>query len=175
MSEENTSSAPDAQDELAGSTVNPISSPATDPMKRVEEHARASIIAANGNAELLLPHVVSKLGWRQDGDDIVVFSTDGEGDDAGTHVVEQLKANPAYGAAFSSASRQETASTPPSTPPSTPAEDQPADPIQNSKQGSGAASSQPFAPASVNASNPLAIGYALRDIARGQTRVNFDA
>lgn len=174
MSETNTPSESGTEDKL-------------DPAKVIENQARESILAGNGNPELLLPHVVSKLAWRKSDDGITIFSDQAEGMEASTAIVAELKANPAYRGAFDQASEpnssetdsseadsSETGGVAPAEESSQAASDQSSAELSNSKQGSGAASSQPFTPASVDAHNPLAVGYALKEIASGQVRVNFE-
>lgn len=135
---------------------------ATDPNhaeKMLQRAAHDAIIAAGGSPDLLMPHITPQLGWRRDGDEIIVFSKTGDGPSACQELVAEMKANPAFTAAFPAAVK-----------PQQPAPDQPIP----AKQGSGASSSQMVAPATIDASSPLAIGHALKDIARGHVRVRFN-
>ncbi len=143
--------------------------------QKIEEAARSAITKAGGNAELLLPHIKAKLGWRKDGDEVVVFSDKGEGDDGCNALVKSYRDNPNFSQAFTpsgDASSQaetggqaETQSAPETQGQATP---------QEPKMGSGAVPSASFTPNAIDGGDPLAIGHALKSIASGQMRVRFD-
>ena len=138
-----------------------------DPTELIKVHAAKAITDAGGNAALLLPHIVNQLGWRKDGDEITIFSSSGEGDENIKSLVQALRRDNRYRAAFQAnqtldEDHQENAD---------------ASLVQmprSNKSGSGSGQTAPFTTQSVKSTDPLALGYALRDIASGKTRVNFN-
>ncbi len=149
---------------------NPDNMPEKPPLngeETVEAAARNAITKAGGNAELLLPHIKAKLGWRKDGDDMIVFSDKGEGDDGCDALVKSYRDNPNFSQAFTQ--NPDAPETPemPETPEAPETQMPP-------KMGSGAAVSAAFIPNSIDGGDPLAIGYALKGIASGQMRIRFD-
>lgn len=139
------------------------------PQDIVNTHAHEAIVKAGGNPDLLMPHVTAKLGWRKSDDGHVVFAEGGEGAEGSDSVVEALKQDPKFKAAFTLSA--------PSQAPSSGETFEPTDTssVSSPKSGSGASPAATVAPALVNANDPLAVGYALKDIASGKARVRFNA
>ena len=127
-----------------------------DPAAMIKDQAQQAILDAGGNPELLLPHITSQLGWRKDDDGVTIFSDQGEGPGMIRQLVDRLKANKGFAQAFSPVGS-----------------DDPAPPPSN-KSGSGARASINNPRHGIKSSDSLALGYALRDIAAGKTKVNFN-
>ncbi len=148
--------------------------------QKIEEAARSAITKAGGNAELLLPHIKAKMGWRKDGDEVIVFSDKGEGDDGCNALVNSYRDNPNFSQAFTpsgDASSQAETQSAPETEGQPEAQGQTTSgqaAPQEPKMGSGAVPSASFTPNAVDGGDPLAIGHALKGIASGQMRVRFD-
>ena len=154
---------------------NAAISGADDPKQIIQDHARQAIVDAGGNPQLLLPHITSQLGWRQDDDGITVFSAEGEGAESVRALVDQLKANDDFASAFGAADQTKTqpGAQPEAQPPSKQAA-QPQPSQSPSKSGSGARASHDLPDRGINSRDPLALGFALREIAAGTTTVNFN-
>ena len=120
----------------------------------IHAEAKAAILAAGGNVTLLLVHVADVLKLARTGEELVVVAIHGEEEFSPSDYVVQLKEDPDYAAAFGHVVT--------------------GDADRNSGiSGSGASIIPGNAQTMLDPDNPLKLGHALADIARGSVRVRF--
>lgn len=122
--------------------------------KLIHAEAKAAILSAGGNVTLLLMHVASSLRLSRDGDELRVRAALGEDEVSPQEYVAHLKQDPDYAAAFGH-------------------KDHRVNDASSSVSGSGASIIPGSNPTVLDPDNPLKLGSALADIARGSIRVRF--
>ncbi|XDZ66195.1 hypothetical protein AB8880_02040 [Alphaproteobacteria bacterium LSUCC0684] len=120
----------------------------------IRAEATAAILSAEGNVTLLLHHVTGVLRLTRHGDELAVVARQGEGDIPLAVYIARLKQDPDYAGAFRNSNYRETES-------------------GSAASGSGASIIPGSSPTVLDPDNPLKLGSALADIARGSVRVRF--
>jgi len=122
--------------------------------KLIHAEAKAAILSAGGNVTLLLIHVANSLSLSRDGDELRVRARLGEDEVSPEEYVAHLKQDPDYAAAFGK-------------------KDHRVNDTGAAVSGSGASIIPGSNPTVLDPDNPLKLGSALADIARGSIRVRF--
>jgi len=120
----------------------------------IRAEATVAILLAEGNVTLLLHHVTGALRLTRQDDELTVVARQDEKDFPLADYIARLKQDPQFAVAFSNSIYRESES-------------------GSATSGSGASIIPGSAPTVLDPDNPLKLGSALADIARGSVRVRF--